>query len=175
MTFSNRFPTNNHPLLIQEEPVQFLPTLGGYIGENEALFLQKLQEQLSFSQTFIDGVRWVKSTLDEWHLQCFWMSKRTLQRVISHLRSFRRDGEVFRLLRIEKRVEKHGDDPPSSVKWYAINYDEINRLVPFAEQYAATKKEELLKRLNLPPDSTREERIRRACPEIDEILRQLPS
>jgi len=170
MSTINRFPTGNNPLLIPEEPVQFLPTLGGYVGENEALFLQKLQEQLTFSQTFIDGVRWVKCTLDEWHLQCFWMSKRTLQRVISNLREFHRDGEVFKLL----RVEKHGDDPFCSIKWYAINYDEVSRLLPFAEQFAIDKKHELLKKMNLPPDSTREERIRLACPEIDDILRQLP-
>ena len=165
----NRFPSGSNPLLIQEQPIQFLPTLGGYIGVNEALFLQKLQEELSCSHLYVGGERWVRCTLDEWNLECFWMAKRTLQRVIQHLRSLKLDGQEFHLL----KVECHEANPFSSIKWYSIDYDEFECLLPMAEKFAVARREELLLKRNLPLDSTHEERLRSVCPNLDDLVSQI--
>ncbi|MFJ7183821.1 hypothetical protein [Lysinibacillus xylanilyticus] len=71
-------------LLINEPPLQVLPTLAAEIGLNNAIVLQN-KYWLRVSTNERDGHKWVYKTIDEWHEEIPFWSKRTLERVIQSL------------------------------------------------------------------------------------------
>lgn len=100
-------------LLIQEEPLQVLPSLAVAIGLNEAIFLQQLHYWLRHSRNERDGKLWVYNTFEEWQGQMPWWSTRTIMRIVDKLR---RRGLVetsanYNRVAIDKTL------------WYTINYD----------------------------------------------------
>ena len=73
-------------LLINESPLQVLPSLAVKVGLNEAIFVQQLhwlsQTKEAYTQ---DGRTWVKRTVAEWREQFPWWSERTIKRIIAAL------------------------------------------------------------------------------------------
>ncbi len=113
-------------LLINEPPLQVLPTLARLIGLNEAVALQQLHYEMHRSphvKRGADGAlrRWVGYTQAEWHQEVFkhiW-SKRTIQRIFEALVS-------AQLVLVEQFGQKRGD----RTNWYTIDYEALESLVP---------------------------------------------
>lgn len=104
-------------LLIDEPPLQVLPSLATAIGLNEAIFLQQLHYQLRLRQHLIDDVPWVYNTLDEWHsLFPFWAVS-TIQRIIKRL-------EQLDLL----VSANHNTNRQVQTRWYTINYTTLSTI-----------------------------------------------
>lgn len=73
-------------LLIEEPPLQVLPSLAVAIGLNEAIFLQQLHYLLRFSKVKVDGRMWTYNSYDSWaEVFPFW-SVPTIRRTVTKLR-----------------------------------------------------------------------------------------
>ena len=73
-------------LLIDDQPLQVLPSLAEAIGLNESLVLQQIHWLLSRSKKKISGKYWVFNTYEEWrdkHFRFFSLS--TVRRTIKNL------------------------------------------------------------------------------------------
>ena len=73
-------------LLINEPPLQVLPSLAAAIGLNEAIFLQQLHYWLARSTVEALGCRWVHNTASEWADQFPFWSEKTIRRTVDSLR-----------------------------------------------------------------------------------------
>ena len=102
-------------LLIDEHPQQVLPSLAAAIGLNESIFLQQLHYWLQQKPHIINGRPWVYNTLDDWHLQFPFWSKRTLERI---LRNLREGGFIT-------TTNEHNASKIDRKLWYSINYDQL--------------------------------------------------
>jgi len=102
-------------LLINEPPLQVLPTLAVAIGLNNAIVVQQVHYWLRISKNERDGQKWVYKTIDEWHEEFPFWSKRTLERVIESL-------EDMKIL-VSGNYNKLKMD---RTKWYRINYEILN-------------------------------------------------
>lgn len=122
-------------LLINESPMQFLPSLACLVGEDGALFLQQVHYWLQHTSNFINGHFWVYNTMDSWRLQFCWWSDKKIRRLISNLRDFKYEGETYHLL----VTEQLNLDKMSKLLYYRIDYDELNKMVPLAQEYRARK------------------------------------
>lgn len=108
-------------LLINEPPLQVLPTLAKKIGLNEALFIQQLHYWLGNPKMGreVDGRHWIRNTVTEWHKDNFpFWSERTIMRLIVSL-----EEAGFLLVRNDLNVHKY-----DRTKWYTINYDSLNEV-----------------------------------------------
>ena len=60
-------------LLIDEPPLQVLPSLDREIGLNEAIMLQQMHYWLIKSSHEFEGVKWFYKTLEDWQTELpFW-------------------------------------------------------------------------------------------------------
>lgn len=106
-------------LLIDDQPLQVLPSLAESIGLNESLVLQQIHWLLSRSKKKISGKYWVFNTYEEWrdkHFRFFSLS--TVRRTIKNL-------EDLRLITSTTEFNKMKVD---KTKWYTINYEELDNL-----------------------------------------------
>lgn len=106
-------------LLINEAPLQVLPSLAVALKNvHEAIILQQVQYWLSRSNFVFNGRKWVYNTLDEWHEQFPWITKKSV-------------GDKFRSL--EKKgiliVGNFNKLKYDRTKWYSIDYDKLNSLI----------------------------------------------
>jgi hypothetical protein len=106
-------------LLIDEPPLQVLPSLAERIGLNEAILLQQLHYWTQRSGNIeLDQHgqerRWVWKTLDGWSEEFPFWSRRTIQRT---LRSLTDDGLVV----AEQKRKDQGD----MTTWYAVGYEAL--------------------------------------------------
>ncbi|MFE3576873.1 hypothetical protein [Lysinibacillus sp. NPDC059133] len=104
-------------LLINEPPLQVLPTLASEIGLNSAIVLQQVHYWSRVSTNVRDGHKWVYKTIDEWHEEFPFWSKRTLERVIQSLE----DIEIL----VAGNYNKLKMD---RTKWYRIKYETLQEL-----------------------------------------------
>jgi hypothetical protein len=104
-------------LLINESPLQALPTLAKLIGLDRAVILQQIQYWLSISANEVAGHRWIYNTYDQWGEQFPWLSSRSVRRHIKWLES---EGYLITATFNHRK----GDD----TKWYRINYDKLEAL-----------------------------------------------
>ena len=105
-------------LLINEPPLQVLPSLANKIGLNEAIVLQQVHYWLAHAKTKYDGKMWIYKTFERWREQDFkFWSKRTIERIFKNLT------DMGLLL-----VEKLADNKQNRVNFYTINYEELNRI-----------------------------------------------
>lgn len=104
-------------LLINENPLQVLPTLACTIGLNEAVVLQQMHYWMSSSQHFYDGRRWVYNSVPSWQKQFPFWSESTVKRA---LLSLEKQGMV--------NSANYNRDPRDHSKWYSINYDVLAEL-----------------------------------------------
>jgi DnaD/phage-associated family protein len=105
-------------LLINERPLQVLPSLAVAIGLNEAIVLQQLHYWLKEAGKVRDGKLWVYNTYEDWNRQFPFWSNRTVQRVIGNLE---KRGLVL-------STDKYNKIPSDRTKWYTIDYDELDAL-----------------------------------------------
>ncbi|OAM31648.1 hypothetical protein A7P96_05025 [Eikenella sp. NML03-A-027] len=99
-------------LLINESPLQVLPTLAIRIGLNEAIFLQQLHYFLSMSKHEKDGQRWIYNSSADWQAIFPFWSAPTIRRVIASL-------EEQKLIITTTQYNQSGFDKR---RWFAIDY-----------------------------------------------------
>lgn len=105
-------------LLINEPPLQVLPSLAAAIGLNEALLLQQLHYWLRHAKVEHDGKMWIYKNLDKWKEQDFpFWSKNTIRRAVKSLND--KD-----LILVEKLAQNSFD----RVNHYTINYAELMKI-----------------------------------------------
>ncbi len=72
-------------LLINEPPLQVLPSLAKEIGLNEAIMLQQMHYWLLKSANEFTGVKWFYKTLEEWQTEFPFWSAMTIRRTLGSL------------------------------------------------------------------------------------------
>ena len=109
-------------LLINEHPLQVLPSLAEHIGLNEAIIIQQLHYWLNNTKIgkVVDGRKWMYNSVDSWGENFPFWSSNTIRRAL---------GKLAKMGLIETRTDLNtaGFD---RTKWYAINYaklDDIER------------------------------------------------
>jgi len=107
-----------HQLLINEAPLQVLPSLACAVGLNEALILQQIHYWLSpkHNQNVIENRHWVFNSYEQWQTQFpFWCTK-TICRTIVNLENV---GLLATFV---------GNNNFRRVKHYTINYDALAKV-----------------------------------------------
>lgn len=109
-------------LLIDEHPLQVLPTLAALIGLNEAIVLQQVHYWLKISEKakdeykHRDGSWWTYGSVKEWQVENFpFWSESTVQRTFANL-------EKLGLL-VSKKFNAATYD---HTKWYTVDYQRLN-------------------------------------------------
>lgn len=106
-------------LLIDEQPLQVLPSLACKIGLNRATFLQQLHYWLQKPGAHErDGKRWIYNTAKEWHEQFPFWTEEAIRKIVNQLRE-------KGLIETTSRYNKRRAD---KTLWYTINYDAVNKL-----------------------------------------------
>lgn len=103
-------------LLIDEPPLQVLPSLAREIGLNEAIMLQQMHYWLLKSSNEFEGVKWFYKTLEDWQTEFPFWSAMTIRRALTNL-------EKQKVIRIGNFNKKKFD----KTKWYTIEYQCVNR------------------------------------------------
>lgn len=103
-------------LLINEPPLQVLPSLAKEIGLNEAIMLQQMHYWLLKSSNEFTGVKWFYKTLEEWQTEFPFWSVMTIRRTLGSL-------EKQKIIKIGNFNKKKFD----KTKWYTIDYQRVNR------------------------------------------------
>lgn len=131
----------SNPLLINESPMQFLPSLACVLGVDGALFAQQLHYCLNAARNprYVDGRAWVYNTLDVWNLQFPFWSKSTLRRTLKKLQAVEIDGEVYHVL----LIQNYNTNKMNRCQWFSLDYDELDRLIPIAQKKVAGMQREI--------------------------------
>ena len=106
-------------LLIDDQPLQVLPSLAEAIGLNEALILQQIHWLLLRSKKEFKGKPWVFNTYEEWQEKHFrFFSISTIRRTINRLEELNLliSSTEFNQMKVYK------------TKWYTINYEALDNL-----------------------------------------------
>ena len=115
-------------LLIDEHPLQVLPTLATKIGLNEAVILQQIHYWNDINKkannNFEDGYYWTFNSYEEWSKQFPFWSSRTIQRTIKRL-------EDMKLVVVGNYNKLQID----RTKWYRVDYKvlEVLETSPFGQ------------------------------------------
>ena len=99
-------------LLINEPPLQVLPSLAAKVGLNESIFIQQLHYWLQKSKNEQDGKHWVYNSVTDWESQFPFWSHNTIKRVIK---------SCFDKGLIEKGC--FNKSKMDKTCWYTINYE----------------------------------------------------
>lgn len=110
-------------LLIQEPPLQVLPSLAKAIGLNEAIVLQQIHYWLRKSNNVKDGHKWIYNSMTNWQKQFSFWSLPTVKRVFWSLKN--------QGLLITANYNKAGFD---KTKWYRINYEKLQHMSQRSDQ-----------------------------------------
>lgn len=102
-------------LLIEEHPLQVLPSLAVLVGLNEAIFLQQLHYWLNGNGKARDGRKWVYNTYEGWAEQFPFWSVMTIRRIVKSLR----DGGHL------TTTDEYNKSNSDRTLWYTINYDAL--------------------------------------------------
>ena len=101
-------------LLIDEPPLQVLPSLAVAVGLNEAIVLQQVHYWLGRSEHLHDGRRWTYQALDDWRAQFPFWSLMTIRRTLTSLKD---QGLLLTANYNPKRSDR--------TLWYSIDYDAL--------------------------------------------------
>ncbi len=112
---------NTSKLLINEPPLLVMPSLAAKIGLNEAILLQQIHYWLSRSEHRHGGRVWFYRTAAEWSEELVFWSDSTIKRTLASL-------ESAGLILSAKLHRELLNDPYTRTKWYAINYDQLEKL-----------------------------------------------
>ncbi len=104
-------------LLINESPLQVLPSLAIQVGLTEAILLQQLHFRSLISNNTRDGHKWVYKTYEEWKNEEFpFWSVDTIKRAIRRLEN---SGYIISTAAYNRmKMDK--------TKWYGINYTKLH-------------------------------------------------
>jgi len=106
-------------LLINEPPLQVLPSLAVKVGLNEAIILQQLHFKSLISAHIHDGHKWVFNSYQQWQNEFPFWSEKTIKRAIRKLED---DGYIFSTDEFNKyKIDK--------TKWYRLNYTKLGYLM----------------------------------------------
>lgn len=111
-------------LLINEQPLQVLPSLANLIGLNEAIVLQQLHFFLRISRNKVGGRYWVYNTINDWQSEFSFWSVKTVQRTIENLE---KSGLVV-------STDKFNKMKMDKTKWYTIDYQKLSEILPENEK-----------------------------------------
>ena len=101
-------------LLIQEPPLQVLPSLAVKVGLNEAIVLQQVHYWLLRSSNVRDGHKWVYNSYSNWNKQFPFWGRNTLIRAFN---SLERQGYLISANYNKAKFDK--------TKWYRIDYRKL--------------------------------------------------
>ncbi|MEG0258438.1 MAG: hypothetical protein RR595_05625 [Lysinibacillus sp.] len=104
-------------LLINEPPLQVLPSLAVQIGLNDALILQQMHYWAARSNHIFGNRRWIYNSVAEWQKQFPFWSTSTVQRTIDRL--------VGKELVLVGNFNKLAMD---KTHWYTINYEKLKAI-----------------------------------------------
>lgn len=112
------------PLLIDEPPLQVLPSLAVAVGLNEALILQQVHYWIQakrkapdrYQDSFKQDEWWVYNSVPEWNAQFPFWGDNTIRRALSSLR------EMGLLI-----AEQLAPDPRDKTLWYRIDYEALGK------------------------------------------------
>ncbi|WP_342512107.1 conserved phage C-terminal domain-containing protein [Sporosarcina sp. FSL K6-1522] len=114
-------------LLIEESPLQVLPSLAMQVGLNEAIVLQQLHFRALISTNVRDGHKWVYKTYEEWKNEEFpFWSVDTIKRAIRRLED---KGYII-------ATSSYNRMKMDKTKWYRIDYAKLQLLTASTEQSA---------------------------------------
>ena len=99
-------------LLINEPPLQVLPSLAKKVGLNGAIFLQQLHFRLLISHNERDGFKWIFKTYAEWQEEFPFWSYDTVKRIVADLE---KGGYII-------TTNKYNKLKMDKTKWYRIDY-----------------------------------------------------
>jgi len=106
-------------LLINEAPLQIIPSLAVQVGLNEAILLQQLHFRSLISQNQRDGYKWVYKTYEEWKNEEFpFWSVDTIKRTI---RKLEKAGIII-------STAEYNHMKMDKTKWYRIDYTSLHVL-----------------------------------------------
>lgn len=125
------------PLLINESPLQVLPSLAVALGNvNEAIILQQIQYWLrnpKSGRIGEDGRKYVRDTFDEWQAQFPWLTTRSIKNLINDLKK--------REIVLTTNLNKSSFD---RTQWYSIDYEKLNQFVQMdSEKNALSESEKI--------------------------------
>ncbi|HCL5312099.1 TPA: replication protein RepO [Salmonella enterica] len=104
-------------LLINESPLQVLPSLACAIGLNEAVIVQQMHYWMKDSRHFYDGRRWIYNSVANWQKQFPFWSEATIKRALGSLES---QGVIV--------SGNYNRDSRDRSKWYSINYEVLRAI-----------------------------------------------
>ncbi|MCE4957689.1 DnaD domain-containing protein [Macrococcoides caseolyticum] len=104
-------------LLMDEHPIQVMPTLATHIGLNEAIILQQMHYWLSKSTHNYDNRFWIYNTIKGWSKQFPFWSESTIKRAINNL--------IKKGLIVVGNYNKAKFD---KTLWYSIDYEKLDEL-----------------------------------------------
>lgn len=104
-------------LLINEPPLQVLPTLAQTLGLNEAIVLQQVHYWLSprVNNNFFEDKYWVRNTYDQWQIQFPFWGVTTIRRTVTILE------DAGLLISFVTRDFKR-------LKYYTIDYNKLDQI-----------------------------------------------
>jgi hypothetical protein len=104
-------------LLINEPPLQLLPSLAVEIGLNESLVIQQIHYWIQKNGKMINGKPWTYNSYRNWQKQFPFWSESSVKRVFQSLEE--------KGLLISGNYNKL---PMDKTKWYAINYERLDEI-----------------------------------------------
>lgn len=104
-------------LLINESPLQVLPTLACAIGLNEAVIVQQMHYWMKDSRHFYDSRRWIYNSVAKWQKQFPFWSEATIKRALGSLEN---QGVIV--------SGNYNRDPRDRSKWYSISYEVLRAI-----------------------------------------------
>ena len=107
----------NSPLLINEPPLQVLPSLAKAIGLQEAIVLQQFNYWLGASTNVHDGRRWIYNTYEDWVRQFPFWSAEAIRKIVKSLRD---KGVIL--------TRKQSESSWNKTNFYTIDYEQLDRL-----------------------------------------------
>ncbi|CNK74082.1 Uncharacterised protein [Yersinia enterocolitica] len=112
---------NSSKLLINEPPLQVLPSLAKEIGLNEAILVQQIHYWLCRSDHRHEGRKWFYKSAAEWADELGFWSDSTIKRTLANLLE-------MKLISVGQLHKVLLSDPYNRTKWYSINYDQLELL-----------------------------------------------
>lgn len=111
---------NSSKFLIEESPLQVLPSLAVKIGLNEAIVLQQIHYwigKMNDDKHYKDGHYWIWNSVANWQEQFPFWSYCTIQRTIANLEQ---NGLLI--------AGNYNSDKRDRTKWFRIDYVKLNSL-----------------------------------------------
>ncbi len=106
-------------LLINEPPLQVLPSLAIKIGLAEAIIVQQIHYWLQRTKPMDDGFCWVYNSVSEWKKQFPFWHENT---IASHLKNLRESGILI--------TDSKANNPLDRTLYYRIDYTKLGESIP---------------------------------------------